>query len=74
MPPRSDEVQAVEPSTEVRSRIRAGTGETPTFYFEVWTDLGDECRFALKTGGPFATKEEAERAREEAVRLYPVRV
>jgi len=55
---------------DVRGCVRAKLADPQLYYFEVWTDLGGECRLAVKIGGPFVTRREAQRACEEAKRRY----
>jgi hypothetical protein len=58
---------------KVRSRIRETNGQPPKFCFEIWLDMGDDSRFAIQTGPPCQTREEANQACEEALPRYRTR-
>ena len=68
VPPRMND--HAKPREEVRGCVRGNMADPPLYYFEVWTDLGGECRLAVKSGGPFRTRSEAQRACEDAKRRY----
>jgi DNA-directed RNA polymerase subunit L len=58
------------PSEIVKSRIRTTSGDPPRYYYEIWTDLGDDCRLRIKTSPEFSTREAAQLACERATRRY----
>jgi hypothetical protein len=66
-------VNAPPPKDHFRWQVRSTRADPPEFVYEIWMDIGDDCRMRVLVSRPYPTAEDAGTACEKAVSIYPAK-